>query len=65
MLGFLNSAEVYLYIYIFIFYAGSSKLMHTEIHLGPDEFNAFQIDVDSSDVTFCLKEVRVRHEENT
>ncbi|XP_073533683.1 cell cycle checkpoint control protein RAD9B [Phyllobates terribilis] len=37
---------------------GFSKLMHTEIHLGPDEFNDFQINIDSSDVTFCLKEVR-------
>ncbi|XP_066461009.1 cell cycle checkpoint control protein RAD9B [Eleutherodactylus coqui] len=38
--------------------AGLSKLMHTEVHLGPDEFNHFQIDMDSSDVTFSLKEVR-------
>ncbi|KAM4050843.1 cell cycle checkpoint control protein RAD9B isoform 2-T2 [Anomaloglossus baeobatrachus] len=37
---------------------GSSKLMHTEIHLSPDEFNDFQINIDSCDVTFCLKEVR-------
>ncbi|XP_077148924.1 cell cycle checkpoint control protein RAD9B isoform X1 [Ranitomeya variabilis] len=38
--------------------SGLSKLMHTEIHLGSDEFNDFQIKIDSSDVTFCLKEVR-------
>ncbi|XP_056374233.1 cell cycle checkpoint control protein RAD9B [Hyla sarda] len=37
---------------------GLSKCMQTEIHLGPDEFNDFQINIDSSDVTFCLKEFR-------
>ncbi|XP_075067617.1 cell cycle checkpoint control protein RAD9B [Mixophyes fleayi] len=36
---------------------GNSKLMHTEIHLSPDEFDYFQIGVDS-EVTFSLKEVR-------
>ncbi|XP_075690722.1 cell cycle checkpoint control protein RAD9B isoform X3 [Rhinoderma darwinii] len=37
---------------------GVSNVMHTEIHLGPDEFNDLKIDIDSSDVTFCLKEVK-------
>ncbi|XP_075690712.1 cell cycle checkpoint control protein RAD9B isoform X2 [Rhinoderma darwinii] len=38
--------------------SGVSNVMHTEIHLGPDEFNDLKIDIDSSDVTFCLKEVK-------
>ncbi|XP_071999258.1 cell cycle checkpoint control protein RAD9B [Engystomops pustulosus] len=37
---------------------GFLKVMHTEIHLGPDEFYDFQIEMDSSEITFCLKEVR-------
>ncbi|KAM3936700.1 cell cycle checkpoint control protein RAD9B [Leptodactylus fuscus] len=37
---------------------GLAKAMHTEIHLSPDEFNDFKTDIDSSDITFCLKEVR-------
>ncbi|KAM5191731.1 cell cycle checkpoint control protein RAD9B [Mantella aurantiaca] len=34
-----------------------SKVMHTEVHLNPEEFNDFQIGI-NSEVTFCLKEVR-------
>ncbi|XP_077318128.1 cell cycle checkpoint control protein RAD9B [Lithobates pipiens] len=36
---------------------GISKVMHTEVHLNPEEFINFHIGTDS-EVTFCLKELR-------
>ncbi|KAJ7309809.1 hypothetical protein JRQ81_007879 [Phrynocephalus forsythii] len=37
--------------------ADFGKATHTEIHLSPEEFEYFQIGIDS-EVTFCLKELR-------
>lgn len=35
-----------------------TKMMHTEASLHPDEFDHYELGVDS-DLTFCLKELRV------
>ena len=35
-----------------------AKVIHTEMMLAPEEFDNYQIGVDT-DVTFCLKELRV------
>lgn len=41
-----------------ILFADSTKIIHTEMMLAPEEFDNYQIGVDT-DVTFCLKELRV------
>ena len=39
-------------------FADPNRVIHTEMMLVPDEFDNYQIGVDT-DVTFCLKELRV------
>ena len=53
-----------LYICVFTVYfvlgalSDPTKVIHTEMMLAPEEFDNYQIGVDT-DVTFCLKELRV------
>lgn len=39
-------------------FADPNRVIHTEMMLVPEEFDNYQIGVDT-DVTFCLKELRV------
>ena len=43
---------------LFAFFTDPARVIHTEMMLVPDEFDNYQIGVDT-DVTFCLKELRV------
>ena len=36
-----------------------SKVIYTELTLDPDEFDNYQVGIDT-EITFCLKEFRVR-----
>lgn len=42
-----------------MFTSDPTKVIHTEMVLAQEEFDNYQIGVDT-DVTFCLKELRVR-----
>ena len=41
-----------------LFFSDPSAIVHTEMKLHPEEFDNYQIGVDT-DITFCLKEARV------
>lgn len=42
-----------------LLWADPAKVVHTELSLMPEEFDRYQIGV-NTDITFCLKELRVR-----
>lgn len=44
---------------VHLFVDGTNRVSLTEISLAPEEFDEYQIGVDTA-VTFCLKELRVR-----
>ena len=44
---------------LFVSRVDPSKIVHTEMTLAPEEFDNYQIGVDT-EITFCLKELRVR-----
>ena len=46
-----------------MFIPDPTKVIHTEMMLAPEEFDNYQIGVDT-DVTFCLKELRVKYYQN-
>ncbi len=39
-------------------FSDQSKVIHSEMSLSPEEFENYQVGVDT-EVTFCLKELRV------
>lgn len=41
-----------------LMFVDPSTIVHTEMKLHPEEFDNYQIGVDT-DITFCLKEARV------
>ena len=43
--------------FVFTFTIDPNRVIHTEMMLAPEEFDNYQIGVDT-DVTFCLKELR-------
>lgn len=46
-----------------MFIPDPTKVIHTEMMLAPEEFDNYQIGVDTN-VTFCLKELRVKYYQN-
>ena len=44
---------------VLLFTDGANRVSLTEVSLAPEEFDEYQIGVDTA-VTFCLKELRVR-----
>lgn len=43
----------------FLIHPDPNKVIHTVLDLAPEEFDSFQTGIDT-DITFCLKELRVR-----
>ena len=59
-----NSCIYISIIFSLIFIPDPTKVIHTEMMLAPEEFDNYQIGVDT-DVTFCLKELRVNANKKT
>ena len=59
---FIKYSILYICVFTVYFVLGTlsdpTKVIHTEMMLAPEEFDNYQIGVDT-DVTFCLKELRV------
>ena len=62
LVNFLSNILCYTCVFTVYFVLGAlsdpTKVIHTEMMLAPEEFDNYQIGVDT-DVTFCLKELRV------
>ena len=58
MLSFLKYCQIREFLILLIFATDLDKIIHTEMVLVPEEFDNYQIGVDT-EITFCLKELKV------